>query len=104
MKKIAIELEINDQQEAALLELLEKWQGYTSQKDGSKPFADWTLEKVFQTILECGSTHTIWHHIKEDQFRWGLITSSELIDNKYLTAAEREAERAAGQQEGAVAI
>lgn len=87
LKEITIRLDINEKQEEALRELLPYWQQY--ENEGRKPFADWTIEKLLEALMQAGSLHTIWNKIKEDQFRQGMITSKELIDSEYMTAAER---------------
>lgn len=102
MKKINVELDIDERQEAALLELLPFWQQYTSKEDGSKPFEHYTIEDVFRTIMQIGSLHTIWNKIKEEQFRQKLINIDEWLDKEKLTIAEREEKRQQAQQkEGA---
>jgi len=87
LKEITIKLDINEQQEEALRELLPHWQQY--ENEGKKPFEHYTVEKLLETLLYAGSLHTIWRKIKEDQNRKGLITIEELLDDKYLTVAER---------------
>ena len=102
MKKINVELDIDERQEAALLELLPYWQQYTSKEDGRKPFEHYTIEDVFRTIMQIGSLHTIWNKIKEEQFRQKLINIDEWLDKEKLTIAEREEKRQQAQQkEGA---
>ena len=46
-----------------------------------------------------GSRHTIWRHIKEEQFRQNLIDIDQLIDDKYLTIAERNAHTDEGSED-----
>ena len=87
LREVTIRLDINEQQEEALRELLPYWQKYES--DGKKPFEDFEVEKLLETLMYAGSLHTIWRKIKEDQSRKGLITIEELLDDKYLTIAER---------------
>lgn len=102
MKTIEVKLDIDERQEAALLELLPFWQQYTSKEDGSKPFEHYTIEDVFGTIMQIGSLHTIWNEIKEEQFRQNLINIDEWLDKEKLTIAEREEKRQQAQQkEGA---
>lgn len=36
-----------------------------------------------------GSRHTIWSHIKEEQYRQNLISVNQMLDYQYLTIAER---------------
>lgn len=101
MKKINVELDIDERQEAALLELLPHWQQYTSKEDNSKPFEHFTIEKLFETIMQIGCLHTIWNKIKEEQFRQGLISTEEWLDKDRLTIAERKEKRQQAQKEGA---
>ena len=101
MKKINVELDIDERQEAALLELLPYWQQYTSKEDNSKPFEHFTIEKLFETIMQIGCLHTIWNKIEEEQFRQGLISTEEWMDNDRLTIAERKEKRQQAQKEGA---
>lgn len=101
MKKINVELDIDERQEAALLELLPYWQQYTSKEDNSKPFEHYTIEDVFRTIMQIGCLHTIWNKIEEEQFRQGLISTEEWLDKDRLTIAERKEKRQQAQKEGA---
>lgn len=101
MKKINVELDIDERQEAALLELLPYWQHYTSKEDNSKPFEHFTIEKLFETIMQIGCLHTIWNKIEEEQFRQGLISTEEWLDKDRLTIAERKEKRQQAQKEGA---
>lgn len=88
---IAVECLLDEREIEALEELKEHWQQYEG-KDGTKPFADWTTEKVFQALMEAGCKHSISQRIKEDQFRKGLITIEELCSNEgFRTKKEREA-------------
>lgn len=82
MAKYTVEFDTNDKQEAALLELLPYWQQYTSKEDNSKPFEHFTIEKLFETIMQIGCLHTIWNKIEEEQFRQGLISTEEWLDNR----------------------
>lgn len=101
MKTIEVKLDIDERQEAALLELLPYWQQYTSKEDGSKPFEHYTIEKLFETIMQIGSLHTIWNKIEEEQLRQGLISVDEWLDKEKLTIAERKEKRQQAQKEGA---
>jgi len=99
MKQITVTFDLTEEMEAALLELLPKWQQHEGE-DGSKYFADMKPEKLFETIMQIGSWHTIWRHIKTEQFRQGLIDGRELIDDKELTIAQRIEARQQAQKEG----
>ena len=68
-------------------------------KDGSRPFEKYTLADVFQSLMYIGSRHTIWRHIKKEQFRQNLIDIDQLIDDKYLTIAERNAHTDEGSED-----
>lgn len=101
MKEISVKFRISEQQEEALLELLPYWRQYKNETDGSTPFAEMTIEKLFEPIMTVGSTHTIWKHIKEEQFRQGMIKVEELIDYEEMTIAQRvEHRRQQAQKEG----
>lgn len=101
MKTIEVKLDINERQEAALLELLPYWQQYTSKEDDSKPFEHYTIEKLFEAIMQIGSLHTIWNKIEEEQLRQGLISVDEWLNKEKLTIAERKEKRQQAQKEGA---
>ena len=84
MTQYTVKYDLTEKEEAALRELLPNYQQYIS-AGGSRPFENYTLADVFQSLMYIGSRHTIWRHIKEEQFR------QNLIDDKYLTIAERNA-------------
>lgn len=88
MTQYTVKYDLTEKEETALRELLLNYQQYIA-KDGSRPFENYTLEDVFQLLMYIGSRHTIWSHIKEEQFRQNLIGTDQLIDNQYLTIAER---------------
>lgn len=90
MTQYTVKYDLTEKEEAALRELLPNYQQYIS-TGGSRPFENYTLEDVFQSLMYIGSRHTIWRHIKEEQFRQNLIDIDQLIDDKYLTMAERNA-------------
>lgn len=90
MTQYTVKYDLTEKEEAALRELLPNYQQYIS-AGGSRPFENYTLEDVFQSLMYIGSKHTIWRHIKEEQFRQNLIDIDQLIDDKYLTMAERNA-------------
>lgn len=101
MAKYTVEFDTNDKQEEALLELLPHWQQYTSKEDGSRPFEHYTIENLFEAIMQIGSFHVIWAKIEEEQFRQGQITFAEWLDKEHLTIAERKEKRQQAQKEGA---
>ena len=41
-------------------------------EDGTKPFADYTLEKFFEAMMQVGSYHTINRHIGNLEYEQGL--------------------------------
>lgn len=82
MTQYTVKYDLTEKEEEALRELLPCYQQYIA-KDGSRPFEKYTMADVFQSLMYIGSRHTIWRHIKEEQFR------QNLIDDKYLTMAER---------------
>lgn len=89
-KKLTVEYMLDKREVEALEELKEHWQQYTSE-DGGKPFAGWTLEKVFQVIMEVGCKYDISRRIKEDQFKKNLITVEELCNRDFFkTKSERQ--------------
>lgn len=100
LKEVIISLDIDENQLEALKELLPHWQQYTSKGEKEKPFADITAEKLLEHLLYRGSKHMIWERIKDEQFRQGIITVDELMDNKEITVAQREKERQQAQKEG----
>lgn len=94
LREVTIKLDVNEKQLEALKELLPEWQQYTSKtNENEKPFEDMTEEKLLETLLYEGSTHTIWKRIKNEQYRQGMITVDELLDDEYLTAAQRKERR-----------
>lgn len=99
-KEITIKFDVNEDQMKALKELLPEWQQYTA-KDGTKPFEDYTEEKLLEVILYQGSLHMIWRRIKQEQYRQGKITVDEMLDDLELTAEQREEARQQAKKEGA---
>lgn len=92
MTQYTVKYDLTEKEEEALRELLPCYQQYIA-KDGSRPFEKYTLTDVFQSLMYIGSRHTIWRHIKEEQFR------QNLIDDKYLTIAERNAHTDEGSED-----
>lgn len=92
MTQYTVKYDLTEKEEEALRELLPCYQQYIA-KDGSRPFEKYTLADVFQSLMYIGSRHTIWRHIKEEQFR------QNLIDDKYLTIAERNAHTDEGSED-----
>lgn len=81
---------LDERQQKALEELLPKWQQYED-KAGEKPFADITLPKMFNNIMTIGGKYDISTRIKNEQYRQGIIDSSELIGNgEFLLSEERK--------------
>lgn len=92
MTQYTVKYDLTEKEEEALRELLPCYQQYIA-KDGSRPFEKYTLADIFQSLMYIGSRHTIWRHIKEEQFR------QNLIDDKYLTIAERNAHTDEGSED-----
>lgn len=90
MTQYTVKYDLTEREEAALMEILPCYQQYIA-KDGSRPFEDYTLADVFQSLMYIGSRRTIWEHIKEGQAMNKLISIDQLLDNQYLTIAERNA-------------
>lgn len=102
LKEVTIRLDIDENQLEALKELLPAWQQHTSkQGKEEKPFADMTEENLLECLIYEGSRHMIWRRIKNEQYRQGMITTDELLDDKQLTVAQRKEERQQAQEEGA---
>lgn len=98
MTQYTVKYDLTEKEEAALRELLPNYQQYIS-AGGRRPFENYTLEDVFQSLMYIGSRHTIWRQIKEEQFRQNLIDIDQLIDDKYLTIAERNAHTDEGSED-----
>ena len=98
MTQYTVKYDLTEKEEEALRELLPCYQQYIA-KDGSRPFEKYTLTDVFQSLMYIGSRHTIWRYIKEEQFRQNLIDIDQLIDDKYLTIAERNAHTDEGSED-----
>jgi len=69
---------LNEKEITRLERLLTFWQQYES-PDGTHPFKDWDIEKLFQALMETGSSHIIDKKIKEDEWRKELITYDQMI-------------------------
>lgn len=71
---------LDEGQKQALDELLPCWADYTA-KDGTKPYAGYTRDKleetVFSAIMTAGSKYDIDKRMKAEQFRQGLISIDE---------------------------
>ena len=98
MTQYTVKYDLEEREEAALRELLPCYQQYIA-KDSSRPFEDYTLEDVFQSIMYIGSRRTIWEHIKEGQAMNKLISIDQLLDRQYLTIAERNAHTDEGSED-----
>ena len=82
MTFMTVEYMLEEREIKQLEELLEQWRAYTA-KDGTKPFEDWEIEDAFQSIMETGSKSTIQHHMKDSQYRFGMINVNQLCDREY---------------------
>lgn len=58
MMEMTVSFRVSGEQATRLERLLEVWQGKPG-VDGNYPFKDWTLQDMFRTVMEVGSTHTI---------------------------------------------
>lgn len=68
---------LDDREIEALEELLPYWQQY--ENEGERPFENWTIENVFQAIMQLGSKHDIARRIQEEQYRQGIIEHSQML-------------------------
>lgn len=82
MTFMTAEFMLDEREVKQLEELLEQWRTYKG-KDGTQPFKDWEIEDVFQTIMEIGSKNTINRHMKDCQFRFGMINANQLCDGNF---------------------
>ncbi|MBU3875659.1 hypothetical protein HGO97_007520 [Faecalicatena sp. AGMB00832] len=90
-QKIKVEFMVGERELEALEELKVQWQQYKGE-DGSFPFKDYTVENMFQTIMEIGSKYTISEKIKQEQWRQHLISDEEFFNKEeFRTKSEREA-------------
>ena len=89
LKQITVKIDITEKHEEALRELLPHWQKYESERSHEKPFANITVEKLCEMVLQIGCFHDLWKKIKEEQQRQGLISIEEMLDCKEMTVAER---------------
>lgn len=48
-----------------------EWCKYVAE-DGTKPFADYTLEKFFEVMMQSGSFHTMNRHIENMEYENGM--------------------------------
>ena len=98
MTQYTVKYDLTEREEEALREILPCYQQYIA-KDGSRPFENYTLEDAFQSLMYIGSRRTIWSHIKEGQAMNKLISIDQLLDNQYLTIAERNAHTDEGSED-----
>lgn len=76
--ELTVKYLLNEKEITRLERLLAFWQQYES-PDGTHPFKDWDIEKLFQALMEVGSSHIIDQKIKEDEWRKELITYDQMI-------------------------
>lgn len=69
--EVEVELTIYDYQMEKLEKLLPHWQEHVN-KDGSKPFEDWTVEDLFKTIVQIGSIRMIDKKIEDEELLQSL--------------------------------
>lgn len=89
MKEYTVKYILNKQEEEQLQELLKLWQQYRND-NGDTPFEDWTIEHLFQAIMEAGSEVHIKKQIKSDQLRWGLITAEQFFNDEFTRTPEQK--------------
>ena len=76
MRKITVNYLVTDDEEKRLEALLPLWQRYPG-ADGDYPFNDWTVEEMFQTIMEFGSKFTIDTQISYEERRQRIVLGTE---------------------------
>ena len=76
--ELTVKYLLNEKEITRLERLLAFWQQYES-PDGTHPFKDWDIEKLFQALMETGSSHIIDKKIKEDEWRKELIAYDQMI-------------------------
>lgn len=84
MKKITVEFEIDEKQERDLKKSLARWK-QVEKTDGSRPFADWTLEKVFQSIMYIGSKQIIDKQLEEEKKNWAHTAAAMEAEDEIIT-------------------
>lgn len=57
----------DNEQLQRIYNLFLKWCEYIAE-DGTKPFAEYTLEKFFEVMMQSGSYHTMNHHIENMEY------------------------------------
>ena len=62
--EFSVKFELENEQMGKVYNLFLLWHEWIA-KDGTKPFADYTIEKFFEIMMLAGSFHTINHHIKQ---------------------------------------
>lgn len=62
LKEITVKFHINDEQMDRLEKIRQKWMVIPG-RDDDYPFRNYTIEKMFQTVMEIGSMHTINRHL-----------------------------------------
>lgn len=61
----------DNQQMGRIHKLFVEWCKYVAE-DGTKPFADYTLEKFFEVMMQSGSFHTMNRHIENMEYENGM--------------------------------
>jgi len=97
-KYVTVEYQLDPRQQKALEELLPYFLDYPG-TDGSRPFQNWTIENLFQTIMLTGSKFVIADKIQDMQIREGLIEWEDRIKNDFRTMEER---KQLGSEKGSV--
>lgn len=81
-----VKYDLDEREVKALEELLPYWQSY--EKNGEKPFKNWTIQNLFQAIMFHGSKFNISDKIVGEQFRQNLIELSD-ISKPFKTMQEK---------------
>ena len=94
-KCMKVEFLLDEREVKALEELLEEYQKFEAE-DHSRPFKKWTIEKVFQAVMEPGSKKIISDKIQESQLMMNMIDEHSYLsvdDFKTMEEWRKEWER-----------
>lgn len=70
MIQLTVTYMINEQQVRQLENLLPHWRNYVN-NDGKRPFADWTIGQLFESVMTTGCWSDIDRRIADEQYRQG---------------------------------
>ncbi len=65
--EFSVKFNPDNEQMGRIHKLFKRWCEYVAE-DGSKPFADYTIEKFFEVMMQSGSFHTINRHIENMEY------------------------------------